>query len=190
MLNLAWLIPAASLVSFLLIVFVMRRDKEASGWVAIAGVGVGFVLSLLVLQESLAGGQANLNVSWLTLQPGTALPLGMRVDPLAAVMLVVVTSISLMVQVYSRGYMRIPGHDHGPAELDPGYSRFFAFLALFTFSMLGLVLANNLLTISPSCAKSNVPARIQTNRMPTRNPKSPKRVVTNAFLAASAGEGR
>ena len=65
--------------------------------------------------------------------------LGIQVDPLAAIMLVVVTVVSFLVQVYSRSYMIEHGHR------DPGYSRFFAYLSLFTFSMLAVVLANNLL---------------------------------------------
>src|ERR1041384_5466243 len=67
------------------------------------------------------------------------LRLGIQVDPLAAIMLVVVTSVSFLVQVYSRSYMIEHGH------LDPGYTRFFAYLSLFTFSMLAVVQANNLL---------------------------------------------
>src|SRR5206468_44709 len=66
--------------------------------------------------------------------------LGVAVDPLAAVMLVVVTVVSFLVHVYSRSYMIEHGH------LDPGYSRFFAYLSLFTFSMLLVVLSNNLLS--------------------------------------------
>ena len=59
------------------------------------------------------------------------------VDPLTAIMLVVVTGVSLMVQVYSIGYM------HG----DPGYARYFAYMALFTASMVGLVLAGNIVQL-------------------------------------------
>ena len=85
--------------------------------------------------------------SWLRLLPTpsptggpeTFLRLGIQVDPLAATMLVVVTVVSFLVQVYSRSYMI----EHG--QLDPGYSRFFAYLSLFTFSMLAVVLADNLL---------------------------------------------
>jgi NADH-quinone oxidoreductase subunit L len=67
------------------------------------------------------------------------LRLGVQVDPLAAIMLIVVTVVSFLVQVYSRSYMIEHGHP------DPGYSRFFAYLSLFTFSMLMVVLASNLL---------------------------------------------
>src|SRR5581483_9154202 len=78
-----------------------------------------------------------LNIPWLAIGPSEALPFGIRVDPLAAMMLFVVTSVSSLVQVYSWGYM----------AGDRGFSRYYAFLSLFTFSMLGLVLASNLLTM-------------------------------------------
>src|SRR5438067_2199614 len=69
----------------------------------------------------------------------TFLRLGIGIDPLAAIMLIVVTVVSFLVHVYSRSYMIEHGH------LDPGYSRFFAYLSLFTFSMLAVVLADNML---------------------------------------------
>src|SRR5207248_981501 len=65
------------------------------------------------------------------------LTVGFQVDPLTATMLIVVTSVSLLVQIYSLGYM----------AGDPGFSRYYAAMGLFTFSMLGLVLANSLLAI-------------------------------------------
>ncbi|GAI24843.1 unnamed protein product, partial [marine sediment metagenome] len=74
------------------------------------------------------------NYEWLAIGD-TVIHIGVTVDALAAVMLIVVTVVSLMVQVYSRAYM------HG----DGGYVRYFAFMSLFTASMLGLVLADNLL---------------------------------------------
>ena len=73
-------------------------------------------------------------ISWLTVG-AMHFSVGILMDSLTAVMLVVVTTVSLMVQIYSQGYM------HG----DPGYHRYYAWMSLFTASMLGLVLANNLL---------------------------------------------
>ena len=63
--------------------------------------------------------------------------LGVMLNPLTAVMLVVVTGVSLMVQVYSQGYMKD----------DPGYARYFAFMSLFTASMVGLVIASNIVQL-------------------------------------------
>src|SRR6266542_3998421 len=118
-----------------------------SAAIAIVCIGIAAVLSLfLVLPQVMAGATAQGDFSWLKLLPGAApagseaaLKLGIKVDPLAAIMLIVLTVVSLLVQVYSRSYMIEHGH------YDPGYSRFFAYLSLFTFSMLAVVLANNLL---------------------------------------------
>ncbi len=143
MLDSAWLIPVLPLVAFLIIVFFTLRFKALSGYISIAAVFGSFVLAVGVLLQ-LAGAGAEepyeLTVPWFTV--GDAhFELGLLIDPLTAIMLVVVTSVSLLVQIYSQGYMKDDPHT-GPGY-DPGYSRFFAFLSLFTMSMLGLVLAPN-----------------------------------------------
>jgi NADH-quinone oxidoreductase subunit L len=111
-------------------------------------MGIAAALSLFViLPATMAGQTDHFEFNWLRLMPGgvpaagteTFLRLGIQVDPLAAIMLVVVTVVSFLVMVYSRSYMIEHGH------YDPGYTRFFAYLSLFTFSMLAVVLANNLL---------------------------------------------
>src|SRR5260370_42656638 len=136
------------LVAFVLIVFVTRSNKSLSAAVSIVGMGIAAVLSLFVIMPATMAGQTDhFEFNWLRLMPGgvpvagteTFLRLGIGVDPLAAIMLIVVTVVSFLVMVYSRSYMI----EHG--QLDPGYSRFFAYLSLFTFSMLALALANNLL---------------------------------------------
>jgi NADH-quinone oxidoreductase subunit L len=129
------------LLAFVVIVFLTRGNKVLSSYVAILGIAIAAALSLFVIvPQTMAGATDELNIDWLTLG-GTIPPLqlGIAVDPLAAIMLVVVTSVSLLVQCYSRSYMIEHGH------LDSGYSRFFAYLSLFTFSMLAVVLADNLL---------------------------------------------
>jgi NADH-quinone oxidoreductase subunit L len=136
------------LLAFLLIVFVTRRSKQLSAAVAIVAIAIATILAYLVFFQVLnTGATDHYEFNWLRLLPGgvpqgeteTFLRLGIAVDPLAAIMLVVVTTVSLVVQIYSRSYMIEHGH------YDPGYSRFFAYLSLFTFSMLAVVLANNLL---------------------------------------------
>jgi NADH-quinone oxidoreductase subunit L len=105
--------------------------------VTILGVAVSFVASCIVLWDVLEGNTFNGSVyTWLT-SGGTRFEIGFLVDRLAALMMVVVTFVSLMVHVYTIGYM---------AE-DPGYQRFFAYISLFTFSMLMLVMANNFLQL-------------------------------------------
>jgi len=116
-------------------------------WVAhsvtIAGVAVAFIASLFLLQHVNAGHMFNGTVyQWLTsgdYQTGKeyVFAVGFLIDSLTATMMVVVTFVSLMVHIYTIGYM----HD------DPGYNRFFSYLSLFTFSMLMLVMANNFMQL-------------------------------------------
>jgi len=141
MIEYAWLIPLFPLAAFGLIAFGTKPWKQLSGYVAVAGILASLAIALAVFGEALSGARLERQFDWLPLanaigQP-IALPLGILVDPLTAIMLVVVTSVSSLVIVYSQGYM------HG----DPGYSRYFAFISLFCMSMLGLVLANNLLAL-------------------------------------------
>ncbi len=105
--------------------------------VTIASVAVSLVASLVLLKEVAAGNSFSAPLyTWLAGQ-GWSLHVGFLVDRLTAVMMVVVTFVSLMVHVYTIGYM---------AD-DPGYQRFFAYISLFTFSMLMLVMADNFLQL-------------------------------------------
>ena len=78
------------------------------------------------------------NIEWLRFTDSLHIDIGVLLDPISVMMLVVISTISLMVHIYSLGYMKG----------DQGYSRFFAFLSLFTFSMLGLVVATNIFHIN------------------------------------------
>jgi len=152
MITLALIILGLPLLAFLLIVFVTRRAKMLSAAVAILAMAVAVVLAFVVFAQVFAGQTAEASINWLRLYPGdsatapngtqTWLQLGIGVDSLAAIMLIVVTVVSLLVYIYSRSYMIEHGH------VDSGYSRFFAYLSLFTFSMLAVVLANNMLFFS------------------------------------------
>lgn len=106
--------------------------------VAIAGVSIAFILSLWVLKlVVLDGASYNETVyQWLE-AGGLSLEVGFMVDSLTAVMMVVVTFVSLMVHIYTIGYM----YD------DDGYCRFFSYISLFTFAMLMLVMANNFMQL-------------------------------------------
>jgi len=128
-------------LSFVIISFIIRpllsHRSQISGYVTIAAIGTSLLLSVLVLTEVISAEGHVLSMpdyEWLAIGDIT-IHIGVTVDSLSAVMLIVVTSVSLLVQIYSQGYMRG----------DPGYSRYFAFMSLFTGSMLGLVLADNLL---------------------------------------------
>jgi NADH-quinone oxidoreductase subunit L len=109
--------------------------KAGAHSVTILGVGISCVLSFYVLYQILFNGQAPFNgtvYTWLV-SDGVTMDVGFLIDRLSAMMMVVVTFVSLMVHVYTIGYM----HD------DPGYQRFFSYISLFTFSMLMLVMSNN-----------------------------------------------
>lgn len=130
-----WAIVACPLASFALIALYGRKLGRIAAYLAILGVAASCVLSFIVLFNVIDahGGIAIYTHEWYTAGPLT-IHLGMRVDGLTAIMLVVVTSVSTLVHIYSIGYM----------EHDKGFGNYFAELNLFTFSMLGLVLADNL----------------------------------------------
>jgi NADH-quinone oxidoreductase subunit L len=129
----------APFIGFLVITFLTRPLKGLSGFIAVASMGTSFVLSLALLPWVLAAPDYTIelfNVQWLDVGP-LAVDFGMTVDPLTMIMLIVVTLVSTLVQVYSNSYL------HG----DKGFSRFFIYMCVFTASMLGLVLSNDLIFI-------------------------------------------
>ena len=135
-----WLIFLLPVFSLIVISFVLRpffnHRPKLGGYVTIGSIGAACVLSLWVLVEVLGTPGHKLDIpdiQWVLIGD-LSVHVGLIVDSLTAVMVVVVTLVSLMVQVYSQGYM------HG----DPGYHRYFAFMSLFTACMLGLVMADNL----------------------------------------------
>ncbi len=134
----AYIIALLPLFAFLMIVFFLRWKEQVSSLFSIAMVVLGWVLSLIVFIETLSrGGAPYEGYFYITSFAGINFELGILVDSLTAIMLMVVTTVGACVQIYSVGYMKD----------DPRYSRFFAYLSLFTFSMLGLVLANNFFMI-------------------------------------------
>jgi NADH-quinone oxidoreductase subunit L len=132
----AWLVPLLPFLAFFVILFFGKRLPDKGHSIGIAAVGIGLVVSLLTFME-LAGGRGDIERAWTWFKFEGVLELefGMKIDFLTAVMFVVVCTISLLVQIYSIGYM----HD------DSRYTWFYAALSLFTASMLFLVIANNLM---------------------------------------------
>ena len=130
-----WAIIACPLIAWGLVVLYVRKVPLFAGYLAILGIGAACVLSYITLFNVIDadGGIAIHTHHWFSAGP-LHVNLGVRVDGLTAIMLVVVTTVSLLVQVYSTGYM----------SGDLGYGRYFAHMCLFTTSMLGLVLADNL----------------------------------------------
>jgi NADH-quinone oxidoreductase subunit L len=140
--ELVWLIFLLPLFSFIIISFFIRPfvkpESKVAGYTIIAALSGSLVLSIWALMAVMATPHHELplpDISWVVITDGFNFNLGLIMDSLTAVMLIVVTVVSLMVQIYSQGYM------HG----DPGYHRYFAFMSLFSASMIGLVMADNLL---------------------------------------------
>lgn len=139
----AWLIPVLPAVAFMLIVFVTRKFRALSAATAITAMAISFIMSVGVLWEVIQQGitmehPREIAVPWLKIPESILtkellIEAGLLIDPLTAVMLIVVTTVALLVEIYSVGYM------HG----EKGYSVFFSYLSLFSTSMLGLVVANN-----------------------------------------------
>jgi len=132
------LIPVLPLIAAVVVgLFGRQLPRSAAHLITIAGVGLSFVLSAFVFSRTLDGFVLNETVyTWLT-SGRLSFEVGFLVDNLTAMMMVVVTFVSLMVHIYTIGYM----HE------DPGYSRFFSYISLFTFSMLMLVMSNNFMQL-------------------------------------------
>ncbi len=131
------LIPLLPFAGFLIAGLFGKFLKERAAYFPIAGVLGAFILSVMAFFDVLGGAKLNENFyNWISV--GTfSVNVGFQIDQLTAVMLLVVTTLSSLIHIYSVGYM------HG----DKGYPRFFAYLGLFTFFMLVLVMANNFLVM-------------------------------------------
>jgi len=140
MLPLLWTIPLWPLLGFLIIGFFGRRwGNKTSGLIACAAVFVSFIVSLGVFASLLSLPERRFITApfdWVVVG-NFHVPFGFLLDPLSAVMILVVTGVSFLIHVYSTGYM---GHD-------PDQPRYFSFLNLFVFFMLVLVLADNFLVM-------------------------------------------
>src|SRR5881409_2675521 len=137
-LQLYLLVPLAPLAGAIAAgLFGRRIGRAGAHWAAIIGVAISFVASCLIFADVLNGTVFNGPVYTWLVSGGTRFEIGFLIDRLSALMMVVVSVVSLMVHIYTVGYM---------AD-DPGYQRFFAYTALFTFSMLMLVMANNFLQL-------------------------------------------
>ena len=137
--NLLLAVPLAPLAGAIVAGFFGKAvGRRGAHTATILGVLVAFILSAMTLKDVVVDG-ARFNATiyeWMVLG-GLKMEVGFMVDGLTAMMMCVVTFVSLMVHIYTIGYM----------EEDPGYQRFFSYISLFTFSMLMLVMSNNLLQL-------------------------------------------
>jgi len=134
-----WTVLAPLIGSIIAGLFGRKIGRAGAHWVTIIGVAVAFVLSAITFKHMVFDGAAAYNGSVYTwmVSEGIRFEIGFLIDNLTAMMMVVVTFVSLMVHIYTVGYM----HE------DPGYQRFFSYISLFTFSMLMLVMSNNFLQL-------------------------------------------
>jgi len=130
--TLPWIILFLPLLSAVMITVFSQRDRQLSGGISIGAVVTSFILSLIFVGANNWGRVWESSAVWLGIGQ-FQVDFGLRLDPLSLMMMLVVTGVASVIHIYSWGYMRE----------DTGFSRFFACLSLFTFSMLGIVLANN-----------------------------------------------
>ncbi|MEZ4841335.1 MAG: NADH-quinone oxidoreductase subunit L [Flavobacteriaceae bacterium] len=139
-------IPLIPLAVFLVLGIFNQKIKPAvSGYIGVAGLLTSAILSYYTaFQYFLVHGKVDgvfqtfvEKTNWMSFTETLHIDMGVLIDPISVMMLIVVSTISLMVHIYSRGYMKG----------DDGYTKFFAYLSLFSFSMFGLVLATNLFQI-------------------------------------------
>ncbi len=133
-------IPLASLIGAIIAgLFGKAIGRSGAHIVTIAGVGTSFVLSLIAFNHLVFDGGEIYNATVYTwmVSDGLRFEVGFLIDNLTVMMMCVVTGVSLMVHIYTIGYMRD----------DPGYQRFFSYISLFTFAMLMLVMANNFMQL-------------------------------------------
>ncbi|WP_457328789.1 NADH-quinone oxidoreductase subunit L [Rhizobacter sp. P5_C2] len=137
--NMLLAVPLAPLVGAVVAgLFGKQVGRRGAHTVTILGVLIAFIISAMTLKAvAVDGARFNATVyEWMTLG-ALKMEIGFLVDGLTAMMMCVVTFVSLMVHIYTIGYM----------EEDPGYQRFFSYISLFTFSMLMLVMSNNMLQL-------------------------------------------
>ena len=139
--GLVWLIIvlpiAALLVNGVLVRAFVGPSSKYAGYITVAAIGGSFVLSLMALLTVMSDGPLRLEShNWIDIG-GLNLEFGLMLDQLSVIMLVVVSGVSLLVQIYGQAYM----------DKDSSYTRYFAYMALFTASMLGLVLSRNIIQV-------------------------------------------
>lgn len=137
MITYAIIILLLPLAAFTIQIFLGKRLPKQGAWLPTGAMFLAFLFALPIFFQAIAHYEPNYIIaqaswSWIDFGPVT-ISFGILIDNLTAVMLIVVTLISALIHLYSIGYM------HG----DPRYSRYFAYLALFSFSMLGLILVDN-----------------------------------------------
>ena len=143
--------PYVLLLPFLMFIFLgltsFRISGKTAGIIGTAGFSiVAIICYYIAIQYFFNGGEVDgvyqpitlFNLEWLRISDTLVISIGFYLDPISAMMLIVISTVSLMVHIYSFGYMFEHGH------YDEGMQRYYAVLSLFSFAMLGLVLGTNI----------------------------------------------
>lgn len=132
-----WAAPVAPFIAFLLVMVFFRCCKAASAAISISAVTLSLLCAVYIMGQYWQSQAPILHeLTWMV-SGNLKIPLGLMIDPLSRLMLVIVTVICLLVQVYSLGYM----------SDDPGFARYFGFMSLFAWAMISLVLSSTLLQL-------------------------------------------
>ena len=190
--NITWIIPVFPFLAFLIIILFTQGNKKLSHSLSIGSmvlswlVGWGVVFSAISTPH-LGEHPIHKSVPWF--ETGTiAFDIGYWIDPLMAITLFMVPFVCLMIFIYAVGYM-----GYGTDEVDPNYSRFFAYIALFATGMLGLVISENLLTLFMSweimglCSYLLIGFWFQKN-YDDPNKITPRQAGLKAFLVTKIGD--
>ncbi len=190
--NLTWLIPIFPLLAFAIIILFTQKNQKLSHSISIGAMSLSWLIGWGVAFSAFATPHLGehpfrLIAPWFP-TGATTFNIGIWVDPLMAVTLFMVTFVCLMIFIYSIGYM-----GYGTEEVDPNYSRFFGYIALFACGMLGLVVSENLLTLFISweimglCSYLLIGFWFQKN-YPDPNKITPRQAGLKAFLVTKVGD--
>lgn len=170
------LIPGLPLIAFAILALAWRRWAETSHRVGIAAIGGSFALSIAALVEVADNGPITISLYRLLRVGDLSVDVGLYIDQLAVLVLILVTGVSFVVQVYSSRYM----------TGDPRYRRFFAVMALFTFAMTLLVTSANLLVTYMAWEVMGICSYLLISHWAER--LSAARAATKAFLVNAAAD--
>ncbi len=190
--NITWIIPVLPFLAFLIIILFTQGNKKLSHSLSIGSmvlawlVGWGVVFSA-ILTPHLGEHPIHKSIPWF--ETGTTtFEIGYWIDPLMAIALFMVPFVCLMIFIYSVGYM-----GYGTDEVDPHYSRFFAYIALFATGMLGLVISENLLTLYMSWEIMGLCSYLLIGFWSEKNYSDPNKITPRqaglkAFLVTKVGD--
>ena len=192
LLNLAWLIPVFPFLAFVIVPLVTYRNRKLSHRLVVGAIAVAFLLGQIVFWTAVTAPEGVLpfeseSIHWLSAGV-ERFKLAVYIDPATAIMLFMVPLVCMMIFIYSVGYMNF-----GTDQVDPRYSRFFAYLSLFATGMLGMIVFNNLLAffifweIMGTCSYLLIGFWYE-KKYPDPNKITPKEAGLKAFIVTKIGD--